>query len=620
MRNGRRARVSVGGQCPPYDWGCGVGWLRAIGLALVCWANAVWAADANRLVELDGETSSTGRTVRPRLTTPQWVGEEGVDCVVLLGLEAEGTLAEWQPVVRPVVERLKQIEGRAPLSLFARDVDPGEPPLRTWLLDGVRVELLLPAISDLNGTGGAGAGVPSVREPSVARWKAEYDERIDRLTARLGTAPVVCRIAPGNDAANVGPPIPGPHFLGELFPLPTPGKNFLRGVVADSVSEAEPGSGSSVEPFPWVAQRICWVFPAVPAGAGGKSPKVLSDWKRAVDHSVQRQGVCPLVVRLEKGDSSAELIEWIDYAVATYGTRVRFLTIREALERLETQLLDGQPLRAANGQDNGVRLLELNADGFLDVVIGSEKFGRTKVWQPSATGRAGTWSVFEFPTRFLQVDRHGRHYDAQVRFGVVQENGWPTVAVSTSSTRRAWDFAGDRWVPNVPLRLLFRDEPERVSTGELGVDLGLRFRDLDGDGVSEIVVGNSRTQAVYRYDRLAMTWRDTGWVPPETLRITEQGGRDGGTRFVDLNGDRRLDLVVSNEKGCGVWLLESPVNGWGPPVFALPRSDAAADVRLPAIAVDGSAEGCAIEGESLVWRNELLREPVRRTFRELLVK
>ncbi len=588
---GSLRRGETGGRCVWAFW-----------LALVCSAgsiDAVWAGDANRLVELDGETSWTGRPGEPKLITPQWVGEAGIECVVLLGVEADGVLAEWEPVVRPIVERLKQINGRAPLSLFARDVEPGAQPLRAWLSDGVRVEVLLPAITERN----------------VARWKARYDETIDRLTARLGTVPVACRIAGEIVTAS-----PGPRFLGELFPLPTPGKNFLRSVVVQSLSATEPGGVASVEPFPRVAQRLCWVFPEVDQSAAGG----LSGWKQALDRSVQGRGVCPLVVRLPKGKSSAEVVEWIDYAAKTYGSRVLFLTVRDALERIDTHLLDGQPLRAANGQDNGVRLLDLNADGFLDVVIGSEKFGRTKVWQPgtekAGASGAGTWSVCEFPTRFLQVDRHGRHYDAQVRFGIVQETGWPTVAVSTSSTRRAWDFVGDRWIPNVPLRILFRDKAERASTGELGVDLGLRFRDLDGDGVSEIVVGNPRTRAVYRYDRLAMSWRDTGWKPPAALLIANHGGRDGGTRFVDLNGDRRLDLVVSNEAGCGVWLLESPVMGWGSPVFALPRSDPEADVRLPAIAVDGSGEGCAIEGEALVWRSELLREPVRRTFRELLVR
>ncbi len=604
---GSLRRGETGGRCVWAFW-----------LALVCSAgsiDAVWAGDANRLVELDGETSWTGRPGEPKLITPQWVGEAGVECVVLLGVEADGVLAEWEPVVRPIVERLKQIDGRAPLSLFASDVEPSAPPLRAWLSDGVRVEVLLPAITERN----------------VARWKARYDETIDRLTARLGTVPVACRIAGGNDAVGPGALSLGPRFLGELFPLPTPEKNFLRGVVAEFSAATDSGSLPEVEPFPWVAQRLCWVFPSVPLGATGPGRRVdpsanggLSGWKQALDRSVQRQGVCPLVVRLPKGKSSAEVVEWIDYATKTYGSRVLFLTVRDALERIDTHLLDGQPLRAANGQDNGVRLLDLNADGFLDVVIGSEKFGRTKVWQPgtekAGASGAGTWSVCEFPTRFLQVDRHGRHHDAQVRFGIVQETGWPTVAVSTSSTRRAWDFVGDRWIPNVPLRILFRDKAERASTGELGVDLGLRFRDLDGDGVSEIVVGNPRTRAVYRYDRLAMSWRDTGWKPPAALLIANQRGRDGGTRFVDLNDDRRLDLVVSNETGCGVWLLESPVTGWRSPVFALPRSDPAADVRLPAIAVDGSGEGGAIEGEALVWRSELLREPVRRTFRELLVR
>ena len=43
------------------------------------------------------------------------------------------------------------------------------------------------------------------------------------------------------------------------------------------------------------------------------------------------------------------------------------------LARLNEHLLAGQPLRRKDGGDNGVRLLDLNGDGFVDVVIGNEQ-------------------------------------------------------------------------------------------------------------------------------------------------------------------------------------------------------------------------------------------------------
>ncbi len=60
--------------------------------------------------------------------------------------------------------------------------------------------------------------------------------------------------------------------------------------------------------------------------------------------------------------------------------KLKFLTFREAQERLDKNLLSNQPLRATNGQDNGVRLVDLNNDGFMDVIIGNEHLHKTRVW------------------------------------------------------------------------------------------------------------------------------------------------------------------------------------------------------------------------------------------------
>ena len=49
---------------------------------------------------------------------------------------------------------------------------------------------------------------------------------------------------------------------------------------------------------------------------------------------------------------------------------------------LEKNLLGGHPLRAADGQDNGVRVLDLNNDGYMDVVIGNENVRQTRLWSP----------------------------------------------------------------------------------------------------------------------------------------------------------------------------------------------------------------------------------------------
>src|SRR3954471_8549193 len=70
------------------------------------------AIDANRLRYLDDPCDPyyVGRTF-PKLITPQWVGEEGVDAVVVLAIDDMRESAKYEKWLRPVLDRLKQIDG-----------------------------------------------------------------------------------------------------------------------------------------------------------------------------------------------------------------------------------------------------------------------------------------------------------------------------------------------------------------------------------------------------------------------------------------------------------------------------------------------------------------------------
>src|SRR5262249_39725924 len=136
----------------------------------------------------------------------------------------------------------------------------------------------------------------------------------------------------------------------------------------------------------------------------------------------------------------AQMVEFIDYAVATYGKKVKFLSFREAQERLDKNLLSGEPLRALNGLDNGVRLLDLNNDGYLDVVIGNERARKTRIWDT----KQNAWVDSGFPAQARGT-----------QFGVLDPDG-RTIAIRTvemagQPDSGAWYFENGRWVENKSL-------------------------------------------------------------------------------------------------------------------------------------------------------------------------
>ena len=220
-------------------------------------------------------------------------------------------------------------------------------------------------------------------------------------------------------------------------------------------------------------------------------------------------------------------------------------------ERLTKNLLGGHPLRNATGGDNGVRVLDVDNDGYMDVVIGNPQTQITRLWTPATR----QWRETSFPVRLVAEAADVSTADAGVRFGVLHPGGSATVMVNAEQ-RGVWHHNGEQWLPEeagkgVPL--------PPCPTSSAGCDQGVRLIDLDLDGVDELVVANPGQQAVYRLAGSA--WEATAWSLPRGLVVVDSAGRDGGLRFVDLDDDGRLDLVFSNAERSAAYRVH--VDGGG---------------------------------------------------------
>ena len=123
-------------------------------------------------------------------------------------------------------------------------------------------------------------------------------------------------------------------------------------------------------PYPFPVAKLCWEFPlAVPSDWQAQklqkpnNPKTVEDLKVAVDATVVKRGMANIVFHPHGWIRSDQMVDVIDHAVNRWGNKIRILNFRECVDRLTKHLLAGQPLRAADGSDNGIRLLDLNDDG-----------------------------------------------------------------------------------------------------------------------------------------------------------------------------------------------------------------------------------------------------------------
>lgn len=538
---------------------------------------AVHAVDANRLTYLDTSEPFGVGVHFPKLTTPQWVGEPGVEAVVTLGIDDMSQTAKYEAFLRPILNRLQQIDGRSSLSIFCNAVTPEDPQLPRWLQEGVSLE-----VHTLSHP------CPLLAKRDFTAAEKTFHGGVDLLNHVPGNVPVAFR-TPCCDSINS----PSPRVYAELFDRTNAAGQFLRmdssvvmlmttndpALPTSLVREADgrgrftkyvpfPSFVTTVEnyPYPWIIGRTCWEFACMAPSdweaqniLGSTNATMLADWRAGLDAVVLKQGNFNFVFHPHGWSASAQLVEFIDDAARRYGSRVKFLNYPEALDRLTRNLSAGQALRAADGSDNGVRLLDLDGDGFLDVLVGNRALHRTRLWVPATR----TWVEADFPADLVDTHAAGPG-ESGVRFGILEAEGRAMCLVRNEHTAGAWRFAGRAWeeAPEFLRGLELDGQP--IFTRRNGADRGVRLRDVDGDGVCELLVSNDTQNAIFRWNAAARTWeRVAVGLPPEVSIVTAKG-EDNGLRFADVNGDGHDDILFSNETRFALWLyVPEPFLGWG---------------------------------------------------------
>jgi len=559
--------------------------------AMLLWAIGAFSASAadvgNRLAWVDDPCNPyyVGNDA-PRLVTPQWVGQAGVEAVIVLSIDDMRSSAPYERCLRPIIERLKQIDGRGPVSIMTNHVELADPQLQRWLAEGVTVEAHTVTHP-----------CPCLQGGDLAKAKQTYDGAID-LLVQVPNSHVTAFRMPCCDSMNSV----GPRFFTELFGKTTPAGNFLRldSSVFMAFTADDPALSAALTtdeegrprftkyiprdrnfvnyvenyPYPYVIDRLCWEMPsAIPDDwlginlQGNHNPATVRDMKAAIDAVVLKQGVFTLTFHPDRWIRNDQVIELIDHATARYGDKVLFLNFHEVHQRLTTHLLGGQPLRADDGGDNGVRVLDVNGDGYMDVVIGNDTVRQTRLWSPEAQA----WTVSEFPVPIVSTAADGQRRQAGVRFGVLQKSGQASILVRNEQTSGVWHFDGRGWTAAADgLAGLELEGP--VLTARAGRDEGVRFRDLDLDGICELIVGNPRQHGVFRWSAERGAWAKLPFVLPAATAIVDDAGRDAGLRLVDIDRDGHLDVVFSDAQRYSLHLFTSLADGWAREIHATDRT------------------------------------------------
>lgn len=579
--------------------------------------------DGNRLAYLDEVNPYYPSRTFPKLITPQWVGEKGVEAVVILAIDDMRDPKRYEAFLRPILRRLQKIDGRAPVSIMTNKVDPNDPQLQTWLKEGLSIEchtLDHPCPFFAKG---------------FTKAKETYDSCVDLMARIPNSKPVAFRM-PCCDSMNT----PSPRFYAEIFNKTTQGNfltidssvfNFFTANDPDLPRELVllpdgterfrryiPKDRSFVNtienyPYPYVIGRLCWQFPCVtPSDWQAQhfhkpnNPETLRDWKAALDCTVIKQGVMCLVFHPHGWCKNDQIVELIDYAVAKHGKKVKFLNFREAQERLNRNLLDGRWLRSdwkyvdkdgtAHTKTLALNtLLDVNNDGYMDLVI-SAHGSKTRLWSE----KSKNWNDFEFPNS-LPVPQFAFFHGS-----------YPSCVYTTT-----WTSKSKKWFSFS--RFDFDETAWTRTSGWGNKSPVVRFVDIDGDGICEIVA-DDRILTPYRHRGSDGLGNRPFKLPTESSAVSLEE-----VRFLDLDGDGKLDIIFSNEKEYGIYLFKDMKSGWSRKVMAGKRGEpgaSATGVGLPMISRNGTNNGFWVHSGHLWWSNEdtvQLKDHVdRRSIKELL--
>lgn len=551
----------------------------------------------------------------PKLTTPQWIGSPDIEAAVVLTIDdmADST-QQYENYLRPIIERLKEKTGSAPVSIFCTSPKPEDDPLQSFLKKGLSLEVHT-----------IDHRTPVLSKSDFAASKTSYDLSVERLFSVPNNRPVAFRF-PCCDGRNS----PSPRAFEEIIARTTPTGRFLTMSTSINMvfTPSNPALPKSITvgddgqprfsryikpehvncignyPYPYVVARTIWEIPiTVPDDYQAQLLRpachedTVVDMKLAMDAVMLTQGICVYMFHPYDWIRNDQLIEVIDHAFEKYPGRVAFLTMPQIQSLINKNMLAGETLRDKQGRDNGVRLLDLDKDGYMDVVIANDRVQQTRLWLPDKR----RWYTTDFPVPIISATANGSVRCTGVRFGVLRPNGFASFIVRNEKHANLYHFDGRKWKAGKSnlSELVLNNQP--VFTSRNGRDRGFRLRDLDGDNRCELIVANSDQNAVYAFDPANHRWRILPARLPDGACLVDETSADSGLRFVELYSPIPSDLIFSNVKTKGLYRFDSLEKGW----TSMTASAENVIKKLPnIIRADGSTNGLWIKNGQLLMQNE----------------
>ncbi|MFA4846276.1 MAG: FG-GAP-like repeat-containing protein, partial [Patescibacteria group bacterium] len=264
-------------------------------------------------------------------------------------------------------------------------------------------------------------------------------------------------------------------------------------------------------------------------------------------------------------------------------------------------------LDATVGSDQGVRLFDVNGDGFDDFVYGEsddiydgDTSDTREVYVNDGDGTGWTQdTAYTLPANFADNAAPYYMYDAYTRLGDVNGDGLLDILFADPYGDDAVylnNGDGTGWTEETSYTYVPVDFAETFGGDER--DGGVRVADVNHDGLADLVYGLINGGSRYSGYGVYINTGDSSWTYDSNYSLPVDfslGGMDTGARLTDVNADGFVDIVIGDDiYGVNaVYLNTGDGTGWATtssgslPILFIGYSSHSYDIGARLVDVDG---------------------------------